>query len=140
MNKPSIEDQLAIRELLDQFAIGCMRADIPIWGDTWAEEASWKIDMLDEPAVGKKNIVAVYEKILSNIDFVSITSFPEGLSVDGDQAQGKCYSQELIFPKAGGTKILVGCHHDKYIRRDGRWYFLSRVYETLRRSPIGEGS
>lgn len=136
MDTQSIEEELAIRKLLEQFAVGCLRADTEIWGNTWAEEASWKIDMLDEPAVGKANIVAVYEKILTNIDFVSITSFPAELTIEGDQAHGKAYSQEIIYPKSGETKILVGCHHDKYIKRDGQWYFLSRVYETLRRSPL----
>lgn len=137
MTAQSIEEELAIRKLLEQFAIGCMRADIGIWGDTWAEEASWKIDMLDKPEVGKSNIIAVYEKILSNIAFVTITCFPGEITIDGDQAHGKSYSQELIFPKEGGQKILVGCYDDKYVKRDGKWYFLSRVYETLWRGPIG---
>lgn len=136
MENEAIGDRLAIRELLETFVVGCMRADSTIWGSTWAEEASWKIDKLDEPAVGRSNVIAVFEEIMPNIQFVSMTSFPTELSINGDKATGKAYSQEIIFPKAGGQRMLVGCSHDEYVRRDGRWYFLSRHFETLWRSAI----
>lgn len=136
MSQGPIEDRLAIRELIETFAIGAIRKDTSIWGGTWAEDATWKIDSLDEAAVGKNNVVAVFERIIPNIEFVSMTSFPSELVLEGDRAHGKAYSQELIFPKAGGQKILVGCFHDEYVKRDGRWYFLSRNYETLRRSDL----
>ena len=136
MNSGPIEDRLAIRELIETFAIAAMRKDSTLWGGTWAEEGSWKIDSLDQPAVGKGNVIAVFEKLMPNIEFVSMSSFPAELVVDGDRARGKAYSQELIYPKAGGQRILVGCSHDEYVKRDGRWYFLARVYETLRRSAL----
>ena len=131
-----VEDQLAIRELIERSSIGVMRKDTDIWGGTWAEEGSWKIDSLDEPAVGKSNVIAVFEKIISNINFATMSAFPAELVIEGDRARGKAYCQELIFPKAGGQRILVGCFHDQYVKRNGRWYFLSRVYETLWRSAI----
>lgn len=136
MTAPAIAEELAIRKLLETFAIACIRKDTSLWASTWAEEASWKIDALDQPAVGRSNVVAIFERIMPNIAFVSMTSFPADLVVDGDRASGKAYSQELIFPKAGPEKILVGCSHDEYIKRDGRWYFLKRSFETLRRSTL----
>lgn len=132
MTTDTLEDQLAIRQLVETFSIGCMRADSGIWGGTWAEEGSWKIDKLDQPAVGKENVVAVFEEIMANIAFVTINAFPADVVIEGDRGHGKAYSQELIFPKAGGgRRMLCGCSHDEYVRRDGRWYFLSRVFETL---------
>jgi len=139
MNTGPIEDRLAIRELLEKFSIGCMRKDSDIWGSTWAEDGSWKIDMLDEAAVGKGNVIAAFEKIMPNIEFVSMNSFPAELVIKGDKAHGKSYNKEMIFPKAGGEKILVGCSHDEYVKRDGCWYFLSRAYETMRRSALTTG-
>jgi SnoaL-like domain len=136
MNIGPIEDRLAIRELIETFAIGAMRKNSEIWGSTWAEDGSWKIDSLDQHAVGKCNVIAVFEKLMLNIEFVSMNSFPAELVIDADKAHGKAYNQELIFPKAGGQKILVGCFHDEYVKRNGRWYFLSRVYETMRRSAL----
>lgn len=136
MNSGPIADRLAIRELVETFAVAAMRKDSTLWGGTWAEEGSWKIDSLDQPAVGRDKVIAVFEKLMPNIEFVSMNSFPAELVVDGDRARGKAYSQELIYPKAGGQRILVGCSHDEYVKREGRWYFLARVYETLRRSAL----
>ena len=134
MNADSLGDRLAIRELNETFTIGCMRADSRIWGGTWAEEGAWKIDMLDEPAVGKSNIVAIFERIMPNIRFVTMSSFPADLVIEGDRARGKAYCQEVMFPNAGGQKMLVGCYSDEYVKRGGRWYFLTRVYETMWRT------
>jgi len=136
MSTNDIAEQLAIRKLLDRFSIACMRADIAAWGDTWADEATWKIDKLDSPAHGREAIVAVFAGILPNIKFVSMQAFPADLVIRGDSAEGKAYSQELIFSPDGGQKILVGCSHDTYIKRDGSWYFLSRKFETLYRGAM----
>jgi len=139
MNINPIEDRLAIRELVEMFTIGCMRADSGLWGSTWVDEASWKIDAMDVPTVGKSNVIAFFEKIMGNIEFVTMSSFPSGLVIDSDKAHGKTYSQELLFPKAGGQKILVGCYDDEYVKRGGRWYFLSRIYDTMWRSVVATG-
>jgi len=58
-------------------------------------------------------------------------SFPADLVIDGDHARGKAYCREMIFPKGGGRKFVVGCFEDEYVKRGGRWYFLSRDYEIL---------
>ena len=131
-----IEDRLAIRDLVETFTVGIMRKDLELWGNTWAEEGFWKIPLREEPAVGRSNIVAFLAEIMANNHFVSMTSFPKETVIDGDKAYGKAYCQELIFPKAGGQRILVGCFDDQYVKRDGRWYFLSRVYERMWRSVI----
>lgn len=136
MTTEVIADRLAIRQLIEAFAIGIMRADTDIWGNTWAEEGSWKIPLKDEPAIGRTNIIAVLEEIMARNAFVSMISFPSELVIEGDKAHGKAYAQELIFPKSGGQKTLVGCFHDEYVKRDGRWYFLSRVYESMWRSEL----
>lgn len=135
-NAGPLEDRLAIRELIETFSVAAMRKDSALWGSTWADEGSWKIDALDQPATGKDNVVAVFDRLMPNIEFVSMSAFPADLVIAGDRARGKAYSQELIYPTAGGQRILVGCSHDEYVKRNGRWYFLARVYETLRRSAL----
>ena len=131
-----MDDRLAIEELIKNSNIGVMRADTTLWSSTWAEDGVWKIDILEEPATGKSDIVKVFETFMSRIEFVSMTGFSSELTIEGDKAHGKVYSQELIFPRAGGQRILVGCFHDQYIKRGGNWFFHSREYETLRRGPL----
>lgn len=138
MTSASIEDRLAIIELVNQSVAGVMRKDIAMWRATWAEDGAWKIDMLDQPVRGRDEIAGLFGGIIERFDFVAMSSFVTGIAVNGDRATGKAYSQELMFPKSGGQKILCGCFHDEYIRQDGRWLFHTRTYETLYRSTVIE--
>ena len=136
MGTSELADRLAITELINRSVAAVMRKDVAGWGSTWAEDSSWKIDMLDEPARGRDAIVAIYAAIIQKFAFVSMTAFPTELAIDGDSATGKVYSQELMFPKEGGQKILVGCFHDDYVRMGGGWLFRARRYETLYRAAV----
>lgn len=136
MDSGQIEDRLAIRELIETSAIGVMRQDIGIWGGTWADEGSWTIPSLEIAAIGKTEVVAAFEKIIGKLAFVAMDAFSADLVIDGDTASGKAYAKEMIFPKEGGPRVLVGCFHDQYVRRNGRWYFLKREYERLWRSNL----
>ena len=131
MNSGSVEDRLEIRELVEAFAAGAMRIDADMWGATWADEALWKLPSMDEPATGKANVIAAFKEKMTYVDFMSMISFPAELVIEGDRARGKCYCRELIYPKAGGQVVVVGCFDDEYVKRDGRWLFTSRVYEVM---------
>lgn len=136
MSVGPIEDLLAIRELVETFNVGIMRRDLDTWGNTWAEEGFWQIPLREEPAEGRHNIVAVLASIMEHNEFVSITAFPNATVVEGDSAHGKVYVQEFIFPREGKQRILAGYFDDKYVKRDGRWHFLSRIYTRMWRSTI----
>ena len=131
MNTGPIEDRLAIRELIETFAVGAMRIDLDIWGSTWAEEGSWKLPSMNEPAVGKANVLATFKEKMAYVDYMSMISFPYDLKIDGDRATGKAYCRELIYPKNGGKLIVIGYFHDEYVKRNGHWYFLTRTYEVM---------
>jgi len=131
MNTGPVEDRLAIRELVEEFAAGAMRIDADAWGETWAEEAVWGLPSMDKPVEGKQNVIEAFREKLAYVEFMSMISFPAELVVEGDRAHGKCYCRELIFPKAGGQVVVVGCFDDQYVKRDGRWYFSSRIYEVM---------
>lgn len=131
-----IADQLAIRELVERSAIGVMRHDWELWGSTWDEDSTWIVAFLDEPARGRDNIVRIFSEKMATIEFVQMSCVPSKLVIEGNKATGETYCQELLFPKAGGHKIIVGCFHDQYIKRDGQWYFSVREYETLKRTSI----
>ncbi len=131
MNKGPVEDRLAIRELIETFSAAAMRVDADQWGGTWAEDGTWKLVSMPEPVSGREEIVSAFLKVMGYVDFMSMISFPAELNIDGDTATGKAYSRELIFTKEGEQKIVVGCYHDEYVKRDGRWYFLSRFNEVM---------
>ena len=131
MNQGSVEDRLAIRELIEAFAVGAMHCDAELWGETWAEEASWKLPSMPEAATGKQNVIALFKEKLAYVGYMSMISFPSNLVIQGDRATGRAYCRELIYPKAGGRLVVVGYFDDEYVKRDGRWLFASRVYTVM---------
>ncbi len=131
MNIGPLEDRVAIRELIDRFAAGVMRKNAAIWGDAWTEDGVWGLPTLPEPRKGKANLIALFEEKMAPTKFISMICSPVDLVIDGDRAHGKCYSQEVIYPHAGGRKFAVGCFADDYLKRDGRWYFTSRIFELI---------
>lgn len=133
MSKGSVEDRLAIRELIETFAVGVTTIDADLWGSTWAEEGSWKTPSMPEPVQGKTAVVAKFKEMMAYLQFMSMSAIPSptDLVFDGDTATGKAYCRELIFPKAGGQRIVIGYFDDKYVKRDGQWLFASRVYTVI---------
>jgi hypothetical protein len=131
MNSGPIEDRLAIRELVEQFAAGAMRIDVDYWGETFAEDGSWKLPSMETAAVGREAVKAAFSQKLAYVDYMSMISFPADLVVEGDRARGKAYCRELIFTKAGDQKIVIGCFNDEYVKIQGRWYFQSREYQVM---------
>jgi hypothetical protein len=135
MSRGSLEDRLAIRELIETFAVGTMRIDPDLWGSTWAEEGVWGLPSLPEPAKGKTNIVATFKEKLAYVRFISVAAFPSDLVIEGDRARSTTYSQELIFPKTGGSRTVAGYFDDEFVKRDGKWFFLSRIFNVLGADP-----
>ena len=131
MNKGPIEDRLEIRELIEAFAAAVMDIDAEKWGATWAEEGSWKLPSMESAVTGRDKVMAAFKEKMEYVKCMSMISFPAEMVVDGDRATGKAYCRELIYPKTGGQLVVLGYFDDEYIKRDGRWQFLSRVYQVI---------
>lgn len=133
MSKGSVEERLAIRELIETFAVGVTTIDPELWGSTWAEEGCWKTPSMPDVVQGKTAVVAKFKEMMAYLQFMSMSAIPSptDLVFDGDTATGRAYCRELIFPKAGGQRIVVGYFDDQYVKRDGRWLFTSRIYTVI---------
>ena len=137
MQQGSIEDRLAIRELVETFAIATTRIDPELWGSTWAEDGAWKLPSLEAPVRGRDTIVETFREKMAYLRMISMTSTSTALVIeaDGGRASGQAQCQELIYPKTGGQTVVVGCFEDEYVKRDGRWLFSSRTYTVLNVDP-----
>lgn len=138
MNVADLLDHQAITDLVNRAVAGVLAKDISLWEATWAPDASWKIDMFDQPLQGRGAIAKVFGQIIERFSYVAMSNFVTDLTVTGERATGKVWSQEFMFPVRGGMKVLGGCFHDEYVRLDGRWHFQSRRYETLHRGTVVE--
>jgi hypothetical protein len=131
MTTGSLEDRLAIRELIETFAVGVMRHDHDLWMTVWAEEGSWNLPSLSAPVKGRAALSEAFGGKTGYFGFMSMLMFPHGLKFDGDRASGRTHGQEVILPLDGGMKFLTGCFEDQYVKRDGRWLFLSRDFSVI---------
>jgi len=131
MSSGPVEDRLSLRELTETFAVAAMRVDADMFGSTWADDGVWKLPSMPEPTRGKTKIVEAFIKVMGYVDLMSMISFPAELVIEGERARGKAYCRELIFTKTGEQKIVLGCYHDTFVKRGGRWYFESRSYEVM---------
>ncbi|WP_439133541.1 nuclear transport factor 2 family protein [Pseudomaricurvus sp.] len=133
MSKGSVEERLAIRELIETFAVGVTTIDPELWASTWADEGCWKTPSMPALVEGKEAVVEKFKEMMAYVKFMSMSAIPSptDLVFDGDKAKGRAYCRELIFPKAGGQKIVIGFFDDEYVKRDGRWLFTSRIYTVI---------
>jgi ketosteroid isomerase-like protein len=129
----SVEDRLALRELIEAYAAATTRFDVDAWGQCWAEDSAWQLSSMTEPVRGKDVILATFRERTEYAACISLLGFPAEIVVEGDRAKGKTYTRELVYPKAGGRIEVVGCFHDEYVRQNGRWYFAVRIYEAIRK-------
>ncbi len=124
-----LEDRIAIAELHWTYADAVVRADAEDWGKVWAEDASWSL--MGTVTQGREAIVAFWKQAMSGLDAVSFQCVPSMTSIDGDRAVGRCQTQEYMRLKDGTTRAIGGLYEDEMVKRDGRWFYTSRVYKIV---------
>ena len=125
-----IEDQLAIRALNDSYCDAVFRRDAGDWGANWAEDASWTL--MGNTINSRAAIVSMWEGAMAGFVFVGFFAQMGALRVDGDRAEGKVYTHEILENADGSMSRPVGRYDDVYTRVDGRWLFAERRYNFLK--------
>lgn len=131
MNKGSVEDRLAIRELIDTFSAAVIRIDPQAFAATFTENGAWILPSVPDGSHGREKIAEVFAEKLSYVEHIHMIGFPEGLEIDGDKAHGNVMCKEQIYTKTGDEKVLIGRFRDEYEKCDGQWLFKSRAYEVI---------
>lgn len=124
-----LEDRLAIRELYGMYGDGSARGAREDWLACWADEAEWITPNLT--CTGKDEIRAQWDALWQAFESVAFLGEVGAIEVDGDTALGRSVAREIVALKGGGIYKLVGRYEDRFVRRDGRWQFLRRSYQTI---------
>lgn len=129
----SVEDRLAIRELVASYGDAVTRNDAADWGALWADDAVWSLPEIPgmERIAGRETIVATWIEAMKGFPFQVNIQTPGALRVEGDRATGHCYTSELVKNTEGQRQRWTGLYTDEYVRRDGRWLFASRSFRIL---------
>ena len=133
----SLEDRLAIHELVATYADAVSRRNAEEWGSVWAEDALWRVPGFPglDRVEGRKAIVAAWSEAMTNFTENFMVQTVGALTIDEDKATGRAYNQETATDLNGNTVWAKGAYEDEFVKRDGRWWFATRIY-----SPGHSGS
>lgn len=125
----SIEDRLAIRELLETYNDAVFRRDQEAWTNTWANDAEWVL--LGTPISGRENIVQAWLGAMGTFSYVGFFATPGSIIISGDTAETRVYVRETLIEAGGNRRNIEGLYEDKCSKIDGKWFFSRRNYQIL---------
>ena len=135
MSKLSIETEIAIRRLVDQYCDGVIRRDASIWGATWSVDAHWNLGMGRE-VLGKKAIVELWTTAMGAFNWTIQTA--EHFSLNIDEVKGTGSGHVVVrerYERTDGTRgDLLAKYIDQYVKIDGEWLFAERILEIIERT------
>ncbi|MBI1182057.1 MAG: nuclear transport factor 2 family protein [Alphaproteobacteria bacterium] len=133
MSNGTVEDRLAVRELIERYCEGVNQRDAQIWGSTWAEDSEWNLPVVPgmEAVKGRANIVQAWVDSMKLFPFVNMMSMPTSMTFDGDRARIRSYTSEVAEMQDGTVICPRGQYDDEVVRQDGRWLFARRSFKPL---------
>jgi len=124
------EDRLAIQELVASYGDAVSRQDIDDWGALWVEDSLWRHPEVGD-MVGRTEIIARCADAMRRYPLLVFMAMLGALKVQGDRAEGRAYSSELVTNAEGATYRVTGRYDDIYVRDSGRWLFAHRIFTIL---------
>ncbi len=125
-----IEDRLAIRERIEAYSDAVFRHDSEAWIACWTEDAVWRLPGME--VAGRDKIKAAWIGAMGGFSLAAFFATPGSIRVDGDRAEVRVYTQEILALKAGGVRRIVGAYDDRLEKAGDAWLFASRTYSILR--------
>lgn len=132
-NTGSVEDRLAIRELLEHYADAVNQRDADAWGATWADDSEWNLTVVPgmESVKGKAAIVAGWVESMKLFPFVHMVCSPGRINVEGDRATMRSYTAEVAIMQNGEELRPRGQYDDELVKIAGEWLFKRRAFKSL---------
>jgi SnoaL-like domain len=136
------DDYVAVRRLQDAYADVVTRRDWPALVHLFLPDALVEIDTRHGEVLRFERPEQLGDFIgdaLERFDFFEFvilnTHIELAAAGDADRADGRLYMCELRTERGTGRwNNAFGVYHDRYQRRDGRWWFAHRRYHTLGRT------
>jgi uncharacterized protein (TIGR02246 family) len=119
-------DALAVRALIEAYADAVLRRDADDWAACWTEDAVW--DLAGMRVQGRVAIRALWEQAMQGFAYVGFFAQAGPLTIDGDRAEGRVWTHELLVQADGAKRQSVGRYDDQYIRGAGGWLFAGRRF------------
>lgn len=127
-----VEDELAIKRILVEYAVRLDAKDLDAYVDLFAENGVWQIG--DSARTGHAEIRKMLDGLYGNAEkepfgyqrFRIVTNMQ--VDIDGDRATARSRHLSIMRGQNGQpTPTLAGLYEDDLIRENGEWKILKRV-------------
>lgn len=126
MYEGSMEDRLAIRELVDSYSDAVNRIDAAAWSACWADDAIWRFH--GRAIEGREAIVTAWRGAMASYRRAWFMASPGMIAVTGDEARMRVHTFEYLVDATGAARLQSGLYEDRLVRRDGAWKFIERQF------------
>lgn len=126
------QDYIDIQQLVAAYGDAASRFALEDFGALWTNDAVWLHPSLGR-IVGRAAIVETCKAALDRMDGLLFTSYLGSLHVEGDEASGRVWVEELVVASGAEPRRQAGRYDDLYRRHDGRWLFSRRDMTILHR-------
>jgi uncharacterized protein (TIGR02246 family) len=125
----SVADELAINDLVADFADAASRLDAGAVTALFAPDGIWEVPNWGTNQ-GHKNIRSFVDELFSHWDGLFHAAHTSRVWLDGDRASGRWQISE--FGTRDGQELRVaGVYEDEYIRVDEKWLFARRRFNIV---------
>jgi translation initiation factor RLI1 len=133
MNIKYLEDRIALKELVDKISILGDKKNFENQVQLFSENAISETIAAGKTILkleGRKEMIQAFENFLQNIETVYHFNGQQVVTIDGDNAVGKCYCLITLIGNENGKKIkttIGATYEDQYIRENNKWLVAKRV-------------
>ncbi|MEZ5656406.1 MAG: nuclear transport factor 2 family protein [Sphingobium sp.] len=120
-----------INRALARYVDGVNQRDPELWSASWDEDAQWLL-FDPEPIIGRDAIVASWIETMKDFPFVVMHTTQGDVRVEGDTAEGRSYTFEVVETADGRSMRVWGRYEDSYRCREGVWRFSRRAFSILK--------
>ncbi len=124
-----IDDQRAIRELVDAYGDAVCRRHADDWVMTWAPEGVWLIR--GKIITGRAALRAAWVSAMAAYTQVQFTSDLGRIGIDGDVARACVRTTEWLTPVQGRPRRQDGIYDDYLVKLDRCWHFSQRSFTVI---------
>lgn len=132
MTLDAVTSELAIRNLVSDFALASWKADfLGDFSKLWAEDGQWTLSApFANEANGIDEILDLATKLGGGWEFFVQFVHSGVVKVDGDHATGRWVLQE-VARSSDNNYNNYALYEDVYVEIDGKWYFSERHYQYI---------
>ena len=129
----SLNDELALQQLMARYVDAANRRDGEAWAQTWAEDGCW--NLMGMEVKGRDNILQLWQQVVAGFEFALLMPSTHLFEIEADTASGHWYLQEFTRDLQGERFAAMSRYTDDYVKLNGQWLFQTRRYDFIYRGP-----